>query len=119
MRFNTGTLAGSVVSAKLRLYVTNGATSAAGTIGGLTDTTWSETDVTYKRRPAIDGPQVGTFGNLAANTWLEVDVTAVVTGTGVYSFGLRQTGSDDVDFASRENATALQRPQLVITTRAP
>lgn len=119
MRFNTGTLAGSVVSAKLRLYVTNGAASAGGTIRGMTDTTWSETDVTYKRRPAIDGPQVGTFGNLAANTWLEVDVTAVVTGPGLLSFGLRQTGSDDVDFASRENATALQRPQLVITTRAP
>ncbi|CAA9285205.1 MAG: GH5_40 / GH5 / GH5_5 [uncultured Chloroflexia bacterium] len=117
LRFDTGAFAGTVASAKLRLYVTNGASAAGGTIRRMNSTTWSETGVTYRKRPTIDGAQVGSFDNVTTGTWVEVDVTSVVTGPGVYSFGVSQTGTDGVDFATRNNSNTGQRPQLVITTR--
>lgn len=83
----------------------------------MSNTTWSESRVTYKRRLAIDGVEVGRFDAAGAGTWLEVDVTTVVTGPGQYSFGVSQTGGDGVGFASRESAESGRRSQLVITTQ--
>ncbi len=117
LRFDTGSLPGSVVSAKLRLYVTEGSPAANGMIRRMSNTTWSEGSVTYRKRPAIDGAQVGSFDNVGVGAWVEVDVTGMVTGPGVYSFGVSQTGTDGVDFASREHSNTGQRPQLVITTQ--
>jgi hypothetical protein len=117
VRFNVGSYGGNIVSAKLRLYVTNGAGGATGTIRRMSNTSWSESAMTYNTRASIDGAQVASFNNLAVGTWIEADVTSIVTAPGAYSFGLSQTGSDGVDFATRESSTSSQRPQLIITTR--
>lgn len=115
LRFDTGSFSGSVVAAKLRLYVTNPSAAAGGSIRRLTDTSWSERTVTYNSRPALDGEPLGGYGTLAKGTWLDVDVSAAVTGPGSYSFGLSQSGNDGLDFASREYAESSKRPQLVLT----
>jgi hypothetical protein len=83
----------------------------------MSSTSWNETGMTYNTRASIDGVKLGTFNNLAVGTWIELDVTSVVTAPGAYSFGISQTGTDGVDFATRESSTSSQRPQLIITTR--
>jgi hypothetical protein len=42
-------------------------------------------------------------------------VTPLVTGNGAVSFALATTSTNGANFASRENATAARRPQLVVT----
>jgi hypothetical protein len=117
VRFNVSSYTGTIVSAKLRLYTTDGAGGATGTIRRMSNTSWSENGMTYNTRASIDGAQVGSFNNVAAGTWIEADVTSIVKAPGTYSFGISQTGTDGVDFATRESSTSSRRPQLVITTR--
>ena len=115
IRFAVASLPGSVTSAVLRLQVANPSPAANGTIRLMSNTTWSETQTIYTNRPAIDGPVVGTFNQVADGAWVEVNLTSVITGPGVYSFGITQTGIDGVNFISREVGDASKRPQLVIS----
>ncbi|WP_220699306.1 DUF7594 domain-containing protein [Nocardioides cavernaquae] len=116
MKFNITGVTGTITSAKLRVHVKN-ASGAESTSGGtwklMSNTSWSETGVTYNNRPAIDGATLGTIGSVAINTWYEIDVTGKIPSSGVISIGGSSTSSNGADFDSRE--TTLD-PQLVITT---
>ncbi|HEY0734263.1 MAG TPA: DNRLRE domain-containing protein, partial [Herpetosiphonaceae bacterium] len=115
IRFAVQGISGPVASAVLRLQVANPSPAANGTIRLMSNTTWSETETIYTNRPAIDGAQVGTFNQVADGMWVEINVTSAITGAGVYSFGITQTGIDGVNFISREVGDASKRPQLVIS----
>ena len=116
MKFTITGVSGTITNAKLRLHTKN-ASGANSTSGGtwklMSNTTWSETGVTYNNRPAIDGATLGSIGAVAINTWYEIDVTGKIPASGVISIGGLSTSSDGADFDSRE--TSLD-PQLVITT---
>jgi hypothetical protein len=120
LRFSvTGIPSGATIaSAKLKIYVTNDSTSG-GIVSSITNTTWDETITWNTGRPAIDGPVRATLGGAALNTWITVDVTAAIGGNGEYSFAISQPSSvsDTVGYASRDNSTVANRPQLVIVTQ--
>ncbi|MBB5960174.1 hypothetical protein FHS29_006797 [Saccharothrix tamanrassetensis] len=117
LKFTVSGVSGTVGSAKLRVHtddVSGSQSPGGGTFRSMTDTTWSETGVTWNDQPAIDGATLGSLGSVARNAWYEVDVTSYVTGNGTYSIGVTSSNSDGVDYDSRESgATA---PQLVVTT---
>ena len=114
LRFTvTGAPAGTVQSAKLRLYNYNG--TADGPAVYTTNTSWSETTLNWNTRPARTSAASGDKGAIPVNTWVEYDVTAFVTGNGTYSFTLATTSNDGIDFYNREAATL--RPELVVTLR--
>lgn len=115
IRFAVEGISGPAASAVLRLQVTNPSPAANGTIRLMSNTTWSETGTIYTNRPAIDGPVIGTFNQVVDGAWVEINLTPVITGPGVYSFGISQTGEDGVNFVSREVGDATRRPQLVIS----
>ncbi|WP_431676574.1 DUF7594 domain-containing protein [Kitasatospora sp. KL5] len=80
----------------------------------MSNTTWSETGVTWNNQPAVDGQVLGALGAVARNGWYEVDVTSYVKANGTFSIGVTSTSSNGADYDSRESgATA---PQLVVTT---
>ncbi|MFE0020296.1 DNRLRE domain-containing protein [Amycolatopsis sp. NPDC059021] len=117
LKFTVGTLTEPVTTAKLRVHTddTAGAKSNnGGTFKSMTDTTWSETGVTYTNQPAIDGATLGSLGAVSRNTWYEVDVTSLVTGNGTFSIGVTSPSNDGADYDSRE--TGGTAPQLVVTT---
>ena len=113
VRFNLTGIAGSVASAKLRVY------AYTATVDGpavyTSGTAWSETTINWNNRPSRTSAARDDKGAIASNTWVEYDVTPFVTGNGTYSFNLMQTVSDGVDYRSREYATTTQRPELVVT----
>jgi hypothetical protein len=118
IRFNvSGLPVGAVVgSARLRLYVTNDSTSG-GIVQSVSDNLWPEA-LTWSSKPAINGPVRATLGAVAVNTAIEIDLGTAITGNGSYSFAitLPAGNTNTVGYASRENSTAANRPQLVITT---
>ena len=67
----------------------------------MSTTSWSESGVTYKKWPPVDGVQVGSFDNVGVGTWVEVDVTGVVTGPGVYGVLGDTVGTAGTDAFSR------------------
>ncbi len=114
LKFDLSGLDGPVSVATLRLYVTNDS-EQGGSIARMTGTGWSETTVTYKDRPAIDGPILSTLERVDEGRWYEFDVTAAVTGNGIVSLGLMSKHDNGVSYASRENAAFA--PQLVVRQR--
>lgn len=115
LKFSVSGLTETVASAKLRIRVTSsGASGNGGTWKSMTDTTWSETGVTWNNKPVIGGSTVASLGSVANDQWVEIDVTSVVTGNGTFSFGGTSTSTDGAYYDSRESGA--DAPQLVITT---
>ncbi|MCB5163775.1 DNRLRE domain-containing protein [Streptomyces bambusae] len=117
MKFAVSGLTQPVTKATLRVHVddVSGAESSnGGTFRAMSDTTWSETSVTYNNRPAIDGATLGSLGSVARNSWYEIDVTSYVTGNGSFGIGVTSSSTNGADYDSRETGTTA--PQLVVET---
>lgn len=113
LRFNVQGLAGTVESATLRLYASNGSTNGPAAYG--TATGWTETGITWNSgRPARTTGVLEDKATIPTGTWVEWNVSASVTGNGLYSFNLAPTSSDGTDMSSREAAS--NRPELVVLT---
>jgi hypothetical protein len=107
----------SISAANLSLQVTNGTTN--GPAIWRTATTWTEGTLTWNTgQPARSGTAaVGNFGAMAVGR-VGTPVSGI-TGAGTVSFQLYADATDGLDFASRENTTAGNRPQLILTIRTP
>ncbi|MEO8285761.1 MAG: DNRLRE domain-containing protein [Chloroflexota bacterium] len=112
MRFAVSGMAGTVQSAKLRVYSYNGTNNGPAiyaTSGG-----WTETGITWNNKPGRTSGAYDDKGALGSNTWVEFNITPLVTGNNTYNFSMQQSTIDGFYVYSREGAN---RPQLVITTR--
>lgn len=110
LTFELSGLTGPVVSVKLRVYVVNPSVTAKS-VARMSQTNWSESTVTYRTRPMIDGSILSTLHSMDDGRWSEFDVTPAVTGNGTISLGLRSTDGDGMDFSSRESTNP---PQLIV-----
>jgi hypothetical protein len=111
LKFNVTGLAGSVQSATLRLFVTDG-----GPDGGsvhLVANNWTEAGIKWSNRPVVPGSQLDSAGAAVQGQWVELDVTAAVSGNGTFSFAVQNNSTNTVIYGSSEQALA-KRPQLVI-----
>jgi hypothetical protein len=114
LRFDLTGLTGTVTSARLRLYPSNG--SSNGPRVQLASNAWSEGGLTWENRPSPT-TVVANAGRVVAGTVVDLDVTAAVGGDGGYTFALVPEVNDGVDVASRESTTG-RAPELVVTTSA-
>jgi hypothetical protein len=112
LKFAVSGVAGSVQSAKLRVY------AYTDTVDGpavyTSGTGWSESTITWASRPTSTSGAIDDRGTVASGTWVEYNATPVVTGNGTYSFRLATTSSDGLDMRSREYTDAGSRPELVL-----
>jgi Glycosyl hydrolases family 16 len=110
VRFAVTGLAGSVIQAKLRFYVTNGTRNGPAVYR---TGAWPRLPLTWARRPAVISGGRDNKGRVASGTWVEWDVTRWVTRDGPYRFVLRGGSADALALMSRETRRA---PRLVVTT---
>lgn len=124
LRFNVSGLTGPVSQATLRLYATTSLSVGYIVHAVSSNTSLSESTITYSNAPAMGGT-IGQSATVTASTWTSVNVTSYVTGNGIFTFGITDPSATALALASRESAYA---PQLVITmgvtptstpTRAP
>jgi chitodextrinase len=114
MKFSvTGIGSRTVATAKLRLFNV-GASNAGGVFSATSDTSWTETGVTWNSAPSAVGPPVASLGPVATNTWYEVDLSSLVRGDGVYSLRVSTPSTDGAKYTSRTGSTGFT-PQLVVT----
>ncbi len=114
VRFQVSGLTGSVTSARLRLFVTDGSDDGGSAYG--VSATWSESAITWSNAPALGGSPLDSAGAVSAGTWAEYDVTAQVVGDGSYAFGLSSASENSALFSAREGSSP---PELVIATGGP
>ena len=116
LKFGVSGLTGTVVSAKLRLKVTN-ASNDGGSVYKVsnfflsTTTEWDEDGLHWNNAPTISGSPLSSVGAVTIGTFVEWDVKAAVTGNGTYSFAIKNNSSDDAQYMSDEAAS---KPELVI-----
>jgi hypothetical protein len=103
-------VAGTITSAKLRLFVTNATTNGPALYPAANS--WTETGITWNTKPARTGGIIDNKANVPGNTWVEYDVLAVVAANGTFTFNLVPESTDGLAVRSRE-ATS-DRPQLVL-----
>jgi hypothetical protein len=110
LKFTLTGSSGSIVQAKLRVWVTNGTGNGPQVVP--TATGWAENTVTWNSAPALLGAPVTNLGAMALGSWVEIDVTSAITGDGTYAFTFVPESTDAVRISSRE---ATNRPQLIVT----
>jgi PKD repeat protein len=114
LRFDLTGLSGTVTSAKLRLFCTDG--SPVGGVFFPTSNVWTETGINWTNKPAATGSQVASVGTVATGAWVEVDVTTAIGAPGVVNFLMTSTSTNSALYSSREGTN---RPELVVTTGSP
>ncbi len=113
LRFTvTGVPAGArITNATLRLYATSDTADGPGVYGTTSD--WSESRLTWNKRPHRTTDQIADVDRIGANSWVSYDVTPLITGTGTFSLVLVGLSADGVNLSSREGA---HPPELIVTT---
>ena len=112
----------AIISAKLRLYVTQASTDGGTIHAYRTTAAWSETTATWTNMSAnYDATSQGTGVPSTLNQYVELDVTNLVrswrSGTANYGMTLMTVGgASTTSYNSREAADAAARPQLVIVS---
>ena len=113
LRFDVGSIAGRIGRARLRLEVL-AASSGTVNVYKTPSTSWNQSSITWNNQPTFSsGNSVTTIGPTSVGQLVYVDVTNAVAPNSAVSFALSSTSSDNVDFASKEHATA-RRPSLII-----
>jgi hypothetical protein len=116
LKFEMTGVNGIVLSAKLRLYVTD-ASSDGGSVYLVsnnylgTETPWTQGGLNWNNAPPISGTALSSAGSVSVNSWVEFEVTSAITGNGTFSFGLKSNASDVVYYSSKEGGN---KPELVI-----
>ena len=116
LRFEVSGVAGTVTSAKLKLYATESTADAAEVTPTTGGSTWAEGQTSWSNRPQPTGGDLGPdVGKVAAGTTVAYDVTSVVDGDGEYNFRLASVSTDRTGFESRENPGG-HAPVLEVST---
>jgi hypothetical protein len=116
MRFNVSLPAGEVVTkATLKVYSEAAGTSTPVELHGVADTSWGEATLTWSNAPMINAAVAAQAAGYANNAYISFDATSLVSGSGLVSMALTNSGSTWEGFTSREGTN---KPQLVVETVA-
>jgi len=111
LRFDPGTLAGTLTSARLRLWCTDGSPSG-GSLYEITSNTWGESTITWSNQPSLPASPLLVLGTVDTGAWVEIELGAAAVTGGPISLALAGGSSNSAYYSSREGVNA---PQLVLT----
>lgn len=117
LRFDTSSVEGEVLHAKLSLRVTTSG-SGGGEVRPVGDTSWDESTITFNTAPPIGAPALASVPSLSRDSSLAADVSEAVRSDadGIVSFALVGGPGAGATYHSRE---AGQPPRLILTVRLP
>jgi hypothetical protein len=107
LKFTVTGVSGTIVSAKVRLYVDKDS-SDGGSIYSVsndylnTAEPWLEDGLLWDNAPGFQSAPLSSVPGATSGTWVEFDVAAVVTADGTYSFGLDTDSRNRVVYSSSE-----------------
>lgn len=113
LRFDVPPSGGVLLGATMKLFALTAAVPGIHAVAKVDDDTWTETDITWNDQIAAGNP-ISTW-TPALNTTSTTDVTSAIPASGIVSFkvhAITETSNGIVNYASREHATAANRPQL-------
>lgn len=115
LRFDASSISRPVRHAKLSLRIMQ---SGGGPVSVASDTSWSESAITWSNAPPIDGGMVVNVPQSSRDGTLAADVTTAVNSDadGVVSFVISVPGAAQASYVSKEGG---QPPRLVLALAVP
>lgn len=80
---------------------------------------WTEGGLTWNNAPALMESPLSTIGGTTNNSWVEYDVTSAISGDGTYSFALTSPAVDGLTFSSKEAASNRPELIVEVSGTAP
>jgi hypothetical protein len=124
LKFDTSALAGQpLTGATLKVTTTSGSTSGSPdtqVVHPVSDSSWTESGLTYNTRPAVDAANLGSVSNTASNTTYSITLNASQLQSligGQLTLALDSTGGTGDAFYVNSREASVNRPQLVLTTQ--
>lgn len=115
LRFDLPTGNGIVLGGTLNLPCISLTVPGINAVAKVDDNTWTETGITWNNKPSA-GPVLETWTPIAAAT-SSANVTSSLPVSGLVSFKVHattETTNGIVNYGTRENTTAANRPQLTL-----
>lgn len=112
IKFDVSGLSGTVQSARLRVYVSDG-TDNGPKVYKATSNTWDEATITWNNKPGIGTLAGDDLLKVPSGGYVEWDVTSLVSGNGLVTFVFVADSADRMNGRSKEDPSP---PQLVIHT---
>lgn len=116
LRFDVPASSGILVGAAVKLYALTASTPGIHAVAKVDDNTWTETGITWNNKP-VAGSALSTW-TPALNTTSSAFVTSAMPVNGLVSFkvyGTTEESDGFVSYASRQNSTVANRPQLTLS----
>jgi hyaluronate lyase len=116
LRFEVPSYSGILLGASLKLMPLSTSTPGVHGVSVVTDPNWTETGITWNNAPAASSTLLATW-TPTVGVATSADVLAAVSGPGQLDLKLyatTQTADGYVTYASRQNGTTADRPQLVL-----
>jgi hyaluronate lyase len=116
LRFDLPTSSGVLLGGSLKLYALTASTPGVHAVVKVDDNTWSETGITWNNKPAA-GSILSTWTPVL-NTFSSGNVSSALPVSGLVSFKVyatTETADGFVSYASRQNSTVANRPQLTLS----
>jgi hypothetical protein len=115
-QFNVPSLGGTVVSAKLRLFVATASNASTTQTAYTVASNWTESGITYSNAPALGAPGPGSVTASTAGVYVELPIDpTTIASNAANSFAVKGSSSSSAYFNSREAGS--NPPQLVIVTQ--
>jgi hypothetical protein len=123
LMFSVSGIAGSISSAKLRIFGSSPLGTRSDSASAVTSNSWTETGITWNNQPTLGAKQGASVGITTTAKYYEFDVTAFVqaqkaAGINTVSLAITQdqANNDTPDtFNSRQAAS--NKPQLVVISQ--
>jgi hypothetical protein len=124
LKFDTSALAGRpLTSATLKITTTSASTSGSAdtqVVHPVSDSSWTESGLTYGTRPAVGAANLGSVSNTTSNTTYSIVLNASQLQSligGQLTLALDSTGGTGDAFYVNSREASVNRPQLVLTTQ--
>lgn len=123
MKFDMSSISGTITQVQLQVRIDGDSGNGPITIYKGTTTSWTETTLTTSNAPAMDGALATGDGTGSIQTF-NLSVSDLSIYSGDLSLVIKHSGTDDLAYGSKENATVAKRPKLIVTystadTQAP
>lgn len=110
LKFDVGTIDGSIAKATLRLYVRDGGSTV--TVSGVANDAWRERSIIWKNAPAFTRSKASATP--VEGSWLDVDVSSLISSGGPSSLAITSSSSNGSEYDSRQGAN---KPRLIVETQ--
>lgn len=114
LKFNLGAINGTITKVELQVRISTDSGNGTITVFNGSNSTWTENNLSTANAPT-EGANLGSLGAAGSLHVYNLSIADPSIYSGNLSLILKHTGTNDLAYASSENASTSIRPKLIVT----